>query len=47
MIVTTAQEPFTLYVTVSLYAAIALVPFLLLQLWGFISPASISMKSGM
>lgn len=40
MIVTTAQEPFTLYVTVSLYAAIALsVPFLLLQLWGFISPA--------
>lgn len=40
MIVTTAVEPFTLYVTVSLYAAIALsVPFLLLQIWGFISPA--------
>lgn len=40
MIVTTAIEPFTLYVTVSLYAAIALsVPFLLLQIWGFISPA--------
>ncbi len=40
MIVTTAVEPFTLYVTVSLYAAIALsVPFLLLQVWGFISPA--------
>lgn len=40
MIVTTAVEPFTLYVTVSLYAAIALsLPFLLLQIWGFISPA--------
>ncbi|MBA3335442.1 MAG: twin-arginine translocase subunit TatC, partial [Acidobacteria bacterium] len=33
-------EGFTLYVTVSLYAAIALsVPFLLWQIWGFISPA--------
>ena len=40
LIVTTAQEAFTLYVTVSLYAAIALsIPFLLLQIWGFISPA--------
>lgn len=40
LIVTTAGEGFTLYVTVSLYAAIALsVPFLLLQIWGFISPA--------
>lgn len=40
MIVTTAIEPFTLYVTVSLYAAIALsIPFLLWQIWGFISPA--------
>ncbi len=40
LIVTTAQESFTLYVTVSLYAAIALsVPLLLLQIWGFISPA--------
>ena len=38
--VTTAQETFTLYVTVSLYTAIALaVPFLLWQIWGFISPA--------
>jgi sec-independent protein translocase protein TatC len=38
--VTTAVEPFTLYVTVSLYAAIALsIPFLLWQIWGFISPA--------
>ena len=40
MVVTTATEPFTLYVTVSLYTAIAIsVPFLLLQVWGFISPA--------
>jgi sec-independent protein translocase protein TatC len=40
LIVTTAPEAFTLYVTVSLYAAIALsVPLLLLQVWGFISPA--------
>lgn len=40
MTVTTATEPFTLYMTVSLYSAIALsLPFLLLQVWGFISPA--------
>lgn len=40
LIVTTAMEPFTLYVTVSLYAAIAIsVPFLLWQIWLFISPA--------
>lgn len=40
MTVTTAMEPFTLYMTVSLYSAIALaLPFLLLQVWGFISPA--------
>ncbi len=40
LIVTTATEPFTLYVTVSLYTAIAVsIPFLLLQIWGFISPA--------
>jgi sec-independent protein translocase protein TatC len=40
LIVTTAPESFTLYVTVSLYSAIALsVPLLLLQIWGFISPA--------
>jgi sec-independent protein translocase protein TatC len=38
--VTTAVEPFTLYVTVSLYAGIAIsIPFLLWQIWGFISPA--------
>lgn len=40
LIVTTATESFTLFVTVSLYAAIALsIPFLLLQIWGFIAPA--------
>lgn len=40
MIVTTAMEPFTLRVTVSLYAAIAVsIPLLLWQIWGFISPA--------
>ncbi len=40
MIVTTAGEGFTLYITVSLYAAIAVsIPFLLWQIWGFISPA--------
>ena len=40
MVVKSALEPFTLYVTVSLYAAIALsIPFLLFQVWGFISPA--------
>ncbi|MET0753628.1 MAG: twin-arginine translocase subunit TatC, partial [Pyrinomonadaceae bacterium] len=40
LIVTTAPEAFTLYVTVSLYAGIALsIPFLLWQIWGFISPA--------
>lgn len=39
MVVTTATEPFMLYVTVSLYAAIAFsVPFLLWQIWSFISP---------
>ena len=40
LVFTTAVEPFTLYVTVSLYSALALsVPFLLWQIWGFISPA--------
>ncbi|MEP6786937.1 MAG: twin-arginine translocase subunit TatC [Acidobacteriota bacterium] len=40
MTVTTAQETFTLYVTVSLYSAIALsIPLLLWQIWMFISPA--------
>lgn len=39
LIVTTAIEPFSLYVKVSLYAAVCLsVPFLLLQIWGFVSP---------
>ncbi len=40
LIVTTAAESFTLLVTVSLYSAIAIsLPLLLLQIWGFISPA--------
>lgn len=40
MVVTTAQEQFTLLVTVSLYAAIAIsIPLLLLQVWMFVSPA--------
>jgi sec-independent protein translocase protein TatC len=39
LIVTTALEPFSLYIKVSLYAAIAIsIPFLLLQIWGFVSP---------
>ena len=39
LIVTTAIEPFSLYIKVALYAAIAVsVPFLLLQIWGFVSP---------
>lgn len=40
MVIKAVTEPFTLKFTVALYAAIALsVPFLLLQIWGFISPA--------
>ncbi len=40
LIITTAIEPFTLYVTVSLYTAIAFaIPFILLQIWGFVAPA--------
>ncbi len=39
LIVTTALEPFSLYVKVSLYAAICLsIPFLLWQIWAFVSP---------
>jgi sec-independent protein translocase protein TatC len=39
LIVTTAMEPFSLYIKVSLYAAVVLaVPFLLWQIWAFISP---------
>ena len=39
LIVTTAMETFSLYVKVSLYAAVGLsVPFLLWQIWGFVSP---------
>lgn len=40
LIVSTIMESFTLYVTVSLYSAIAFsLPLLLLQIWGFIAPA--------
>jgi sec-independent protein translocase protein TatC len=39
LIVTTALEAFSLYVKVSLYAAVCVsVPFLLFQIWGFVSP---------
>ena len=39
LIVTSALEPFSLYLKVSLYAAVCVsVPFLLLQIWGFVSP---------
>ena len=39
LVVTTALEPFALYVKVSIYTALALaVPFILWQIWGFISP---------
>ncbi|HET9788640.1 MAG TPA: twin-arginine translocase subunit TatC [Pyrinomonadaceae bacterium] len=39
LIVTTALEPFSLWIKVSLYAAICVsVPFLLLQIWGFVAP---------
>ncbi len=39
LIVTSAMEPFALYVKVSLYAAICLsVPFLLWQIWAFVAP---------
>lgn len=39
LVVTTAMEPFSLYLQVSLYAALSLsVPFLLWQIWAFVSP---------
>jgi len=39
LIVTTALEPFAIYVKVSLYTAIAIsVPFILWQIWAFIAP---------
>ena len=39
LVVTTALEPFSLYLKVSLYAALCLsVPFLLWQIWAFVSP---------
>ena len=40
MVFTTALEPVQLYIVVSLYSGIAVsMPFLLFQVWGFISPA--------
>ncbi len=39
LVVRTAMEPFSLYLSVSLYAALCLsVPFLLWQVWGFVAP---------
>ena len=39
LIVTSAMEPFSLFVKVSLYAALSLsIPFLLWQIWAFVSP---------
>jgi sec-independent protein translocase protein TatC len=39
LIVTSAMEPFSLYVKVSLYAAICIsIPFLLYQIWAFVAP---------
>jgi sec-independent protein translocase protein TatC len=39
LIVSSLIDPFSLYVKVSLYAALCLsVPFLLFQIWGFVSP---------
>ena len=39
LIVTSALEPFSLYVKVSLYAAVCVsIPFLLWQIWAFVSP---------
>jgi sec-independent protein translocase protein TatC len=39
LVVGTALEPFSLYVKVSLYAALCLsVPFLLWQIWAFVAP---------
>jgi sec-independent protein translocase protein TatC len=39
LVVTTAMEPFSLYVKVSLYAAICLaIPFILYHIWAFVAP---------
>ena len=39
LVVTTALEPFSLYLKVSLYAALCLsIPFLLWQVWAFVAP---------
>jgi sec-independent protein translocase protein TatC len=47
LIVTSAMEPFSLYVKVSLYTALALaVPFLLWQIWAFVSPGLYAHERG-
>ena len=47
LVVHTAVEPFSLYLEVSLYAALCLsVPYLLLQVWGFVSPGLHSHERG-
>jgi sec-independent protein translocase protein TatC len=47
LVVRTAVEPFSLYLQVSLYAAFCLsVPFLLWQVWGFISPGLYAHERG-
>ena len=47
LIVTTAIEPFSLYVKVSLYAAVCIsIPFLLWQIWAFVSPGLYSHERG-
>jgi sec-independent protein translocase protein TatC len=47
LIVNTAMEPFSLYLKVSLYGAFCLaLPFLLWQVWGFISPGLYAHERG-
>jgi sec-independent protein translocase protein TatC len=47
LVVRTAVEPFSLYLEVSLYAALCLsVPYLLLQVWGFVSPGLYAHERG-
>ena len=47
LVVRTAVEPFSLYLQVSLYAAVCLsVPFLLWQVWGFIAPGLYAHERG-
>jgi sec-independent protein translocase protein TatC len=47
LVVRTAVEPFSLYLEVSLYAALCLsVPFLLWQIWGFVAPGLYTHERG-